>query len=211
VTLPTYGYTTSGGAEVLGLQQPQASQAIAAFNAFGTAPAAKKAAPKSKSSASSTTAVTAPKVTVAPSSVNIEVANGTGQSGQAGQMSQFLAGLGYHAGITASSGYGRSTTEILYAPDSLTAAEQLAARIPGGATLVASPALTPTVYNVKVVTGSSYTNAGPGGSGAGASSTTSGAAGAAGTPGTSTTVPGTNPAVYELPGYAPGQTPPANC
>ena len=37
LTLPTYGYTTAGGAEVLGLQQPQASQAIAAFNAFGNA------------------------------------------------------------------------------------------------------------------------------------------------------------------------------
>ncbi len=35
VTLPTYPFTTSGGAEVLGLQQPQASQTIAAFNAFG--------------------------------------------------------------------------------------------------------------------------------------------------------------------------------
>jgi LCP family protein required for cell wall assembly len=214
VTLPTYGYVTSGGADVLGLQQPQATAALAAFKAFGTTPpaAAKKTAPKS----SATTAVTAPKVTVAPSSVSIEVANGTGQSGQAGQMSQFLAGLGYHAGVTASTGYSHSTTEILYAPDSVTAARQLGAQIPGGATLVSSPALSPTAYNIKVVTGSTYTTAAGSGSsggssGTGGASTATSAAGTAGAAGTSTTVPGTNPTNYQLPGYAPGQTPPANC
>ena len=38
LTLPNYNFTTSGGAEVLGIQQPQASQTIAAFKTFGTAP-----------------------------------------------------------------------------------------------------------------------------------------------------------------------------
>ncbi len=52
VTLPNYGYTTAGGADVLGLQQPQAAQTIAAFNAFGnTAPSGchhQTVAPKSQ-------------------------------------------------------------------------------------------------------------------------------------------------------------------
>ena len=76
--------------------------------------------------------------------MSIEVANGTGTAGQAGRMTQVLAALGYQSGVTASPGYGHATTEVRYAPDSLTAAKQVAARIPGGATLVAAPDLKPT-------------------------------------------------------------------
>ena len=63
VTLPTYGFTTSGGAEVLGLQQPQAAQTIASFLAFG------KPVPKPATTKKSTN--TLPPVTVAPKSVSI--------------------------------------------------------------------------------------------------------------------------------------------
>jgi LCP family protein required for cell wall assembly len=204
LTLPTYPFTTAGGAEVLGLQQPQAAQTIAAFNAFGKPapkPAAKKPAaqastgPASTGPASTGPASTGPPVTVAPGRVSIEVANGTGTSGQAGQMTQLLAGLGYHSGLTPSTGYGHATTEVRYAPDSLTAARQVAAQIPGGATLAAAPDLTPTVYNLEIITGSSFTaSAAPGSTGS--------------TSSTSTTVPGTNSEVYQLPGTPPGQTTP---
>jgi LCP family protein required for cell wall assembly len=195
LTVPTYAYTTAGGAEVLGLQQPQASQTIAAFNAFGNPVPKPAAKPSPKPPAS-----TVPPVTVAPSGVSIEVANGTGTASQAGQMTQVLAALGYRTSLAASPGYGHGTTEVRYAPDSLTAARQVAARIPGGATLVAAPDLIPTAYNLDVITGSSFTAATATGS---AGSTTSS------TNSTSTTVPGTNSAVYQLPGAPPGQTAPA--
>jgi len=191
VTLPTYGFTTSGGAEVLGLQQPQAAQTIASFLAFG------KPVPKPATTKKSTNPL--PPVTVAPKSVSIEVANGTGTTGQAGQMTQVLTTLGYQAGIVASPGDGYATTEIEYAPDSRTAAQQVAAQISGGATLVVDAGLTPTPYNLEVITGSTFTgtSSAPAGGSTSAPATTA------------TTVPGTNTAVYELPGST--GPPPASC
>jgi LCP family protein required for cell wall assembly len=191
LTLPTYGYTTAGGAQVLGLQQPQASQAIAAFNAFGK-PAPKPAAKKPPSSPPSTV----PRVTLPPARVSIEVANGTGTAGQAGQMTQVLATLGYHASLVSSSGVGQATTLVRYAPDSLTAAQQVAARIPGGATLAPAPDLAPTAFNLEIITGSSFAGA-----------TTNGSTSSS-TNATSTTVPGSNSEVYQLPGTPTGQTTP---
>jgi LCP family protein required for cell wall assembly len=207
VTLPTYAYTTSGGADVLGLQQPQAAATIAAFKAFG-APAPKASGAGNSKGATTVPAVTAPPVSVAPSAVNIEVANGSGTSGQAGQASQLLSGLGYQSAVVTSPGYGYGTTQIRYAPDSLNAAKQVAAQISGGATLVPASDLTPTPYNLEVITGSSFagsttTSALPSTSSSAANATTA-AAGAA-----STTVPGTNAATYVLPGTPTGPAPPA--
>ena len=93
----------------------------------------------------------------APSSVSIEVANGSGVSGQAGAMVSLLSGLGYHPTIAATPGYDHPTTVVNYAPDAATAARQVAAEIPGGATLQADSSLTPTSYSIEVITGSSYT------------------------------------------------------
>jgi polyisoprenyl-teichoic acid--peptidoglycan teichoic acid transferase len=206
VTLPTYGFTTAGGAEVLGLQQPQAAQTIAAFKAFGNptpkTPAPKTPAPKTPAAkpSSSHPADTLPPVTMAPGSVSIEVANGTGTTGQAGRMTQALAAFGYHAGIVASPGVGYATTEIRYAPDSRTAAQQVAARINGGATLVEDAALTPSPYNLEVITGSTFAGSSAGGTSRSSTSTSAT---------TATTVPGTNSAVYELPGST--GPPPASC
>lgn len=200
VTIPTYGFTTAGGAEVLGLQQPQASQAIAAFNAFGNTPPPAPSQSKPSGSSPTAPAVTVPPVTVAPRSVSIEVANGSGNSGQANSLATWLTGQGYHAGIVASPGYGHATTEIRYAPDSKTAAEQIAAKVPGGATLVLAPDLAPTPYNLEIITGSSYN---------GSASGAAGGAASAGPTTTVTTVPGTNSTVYEFPGQS--GPPPANC
>ena len=198
LTMPNYPFVTAGGADVLGLQQPQASQTIAAFNAFG--------APKPKAPAH-TTKPTLPAVTVPPSSINIEVANGSGAAGQAGQMSQTLSALGYHTSVTYSSpGSGYATTQVLYAPDAATAGAQIAAQIPGGATTAVDSALTPTPYNVEVVTGSSYGN---GTASTSTSHTTTGSASTSSVATTATTIPGTNPSEYELPG-ATGP-PPATC
>ncbi|HEY3811159.1 MAG TPA: LCP family protein [Acidimicrobiales bacterium] len=195
LTLPTYGYVTAGGADVLGLQQPQAAQTIAAFNSFGTAPATPAKSSSTTKGPPSKPANTLPPVTVAPTKVSIEVANGTGTGGQANQVVQLLTGLGYHAGVAASPGYGHSTTEVRYAPDSLTAAQQVAAQISGGATLVAAPDLTPSPYNLEVVTGSTFTGSTP---------TTSGTTSST----SATTLPGTNAATYQPPGSPPGQPSP---
>jgi hypothetical protein len=59
--------------------------------------------------------------------------------------------------------------------------------------------LTPSPYNIEIVTGSSYT---PGPSG---SSTTTGST----STNPSTTLPGTNTLTYVLPGQAPGQVVPS--
>ncbi|HWE55509.1 MAG TPA: LCP family protein [Acidimicrobiales bacterium] len=201
ITLPNYGYTTPGGADVLGLQQPQAAQTIAAFNSFGTGPAPSSGSTKTTTPKKTTPSITAPSVTVAPSSVSVEVANGSGMAGQAATLTSTLTAHGYHATTNLTSpGYTYKTTMVEYAPDSKTAAEQLAALIPGGATIQVTAALAPTAYNVEIITGSSYTSAsGP----ASASSTSSTSTGP------TTTVPGTNAATYVLPGMPAGQTPPS--
>jgi polyisoprenyl-teichoic acid--peptidoglycan teichoic acid transferase len=195
-TLPNYPYTTAGGAQVLGLEQPQAAQTIAAFNRFGeTSPAADKPAAAKPAAAKpgARTPAVAP-VTVAPAKVSVEIANGTGTAGEAGEMSQTLAALGYQVSVTTSSaGSSMATTEIRYAPDALAPAKQLAAQIPGSAVLTEDAGLTPTPFNVEVVAGSSYT----GGSAASASTPTT----------TTGSAPGSNSAVYQMPG-ATGPPPP---
>ena len=201
ITLPTYPFVTSGGAYVLGLQEPQAQQAIAAFNSFGSnpPPPSSKSPTATTTPASKTPKIPMPAVTVAPSSVNIEVANGTGTGGQAAQLSQWLSGQGYYSRVSFSSpGTNHPVTVIEYAPDSLTAAQQIGAKLPGGATLVDDAALTPTPYNLEIITGSSYNGSSGSGGSTGGSPTT-----------TATTVPGTNTSVYELPGAS--GPPPANC
>ena len=111
--------------------------------------------------------------------------------------------------------FGLTTTEIEYAPDSLAAARQLQAQLIGGATLVNDPALTPTPYNLEVVTGQSFT-------GVNGPSTSSGTSATTAPPATTTTVASAayagsqtvNPdsssvydGVYIPPGLDPGQTP----
>jgi LCP family protein required for cell wall assembly len=207
LTLPTYAWVTSGGADVLGLQQPQANQVIAAFNAFG-APAPKPVVAKATPTAPVNTL---PPVTVAPAGVSIEVANGTGTAHQASQMTTLLTGLGYHATVTAALSSGHTTTEVRYAPDARTAAQQVAAQIPGGATLLAAPDLAPSIYSLQVITGASFTGAASSTATTAPATTTPAGAGAlaSATPTTPTTLPGTNSANYQLPGSTPGvPTPP---
>src|SRR6185437_4688124 len=71
-TLPTLGYTTSGGADVLKEAQPYAQNMISAFNAIGTAAATPVTKTNGKS-AKGTTTTTLP--TVPPSRVTVNVLN----------------------------------------------------------------------------------------------------------------------------------------
>jgi hypothetical protein len=136
--------------------------------------------------------------------VSVEVVNGSGVGGQAGQATTALSGAGYQATTNASArAYVGTANQIHYAPDSLPSAQLLASKLAGGATLTADPALTSTSYNLELITGSGYSGlAKPG-----ATTTTSAAS--------STTTPppsqGSSVTTYTLPGTPPGQLPPASC
>ncbi|MGH9077135.1 MAG: LCP family protein, partial [Acidimicrobiales bacterium] len=105
---------------------------------------------------SPTTPAAPPTTAIAPSSISIEVVNGTGVAGQAGGASSALAGLGYSTKVASGSASPVATTVIDYAPDSSAAAAQLQSVVVGGATLTEDSSLTPTPYNLKLVTGRSY-------------------------------------------------------
>ncbi|MDQ6840468.1 MAG: LCP family protein [Actinomycetota bacterium] len=197
VTLPTTPEMINGS-EVLGLTQPQAQTDIAAFNQVGTPAAA----------STSTTATTAPGAKAptnapSPSSVSVEVVNGSGVPGQAGQATAALTAAGYKASTNASArAYGQAGNQIHYAPDSLASAQLLASKLAGGATLSADPALTSTSYNLELITASSYAGLVK----PGATTTT-----AAPTTTIAPPAPGTSSSSYVLPGTPPGQVPPASC
>jgi LCP family protein required for cell wall assembly len=226
-TIPTYGFTTSAGAEVLGLQQPQASQMIAAFNALGNPPGAAVSPGTSAGSGSSGSSAT----TIAPSSISVEVANGTGVTGQATQAVADLTAAGYNATVDTTPGSNFTTNMIRYAPDSLAAAKQLQSQLAGGATLAEDSSLTATSFNLELITGQDFN--GLTSSGASTSAATSGGTTSAllsavlglsaltlSQPGgatltssaSSTTTPASPPVTqYVLPGTPPGQLPPASC
>ena len=188
-TLPSYTYPAVNSTAVPGALDPQIAQGRSIIQQWLDVgqPAAAPAggAPPAATPATSTPPTTA----VAPSAVSIEVQNGSGVGGQAGQAGQALSGLGYRVTVSGDAPtFGLATTEIHYAPDSAAAARQLQGQIGGGATLVETPALTPTPYNLEVITGRSYTD------GAGVP--------AAGGSTTATTVPPTTTTTIASPAYA---------
>jgi LCP family protein required for cell wall assembly len=206
-TLPTYNETIDG-AEVLGIQQPQASQMIAAFNTLGTTSAASGSSSSTAGSGSSSTSTG----TVPTSSIAVEVANGSGVTGQAAEAVSDLSGLGFDATVDSTPGTGFTTNVIRYAPDSEAKAAQLSSVLAGGATLDEDDSLTATPYDLELITGSSYngvTSSSPGAGSSSAGSTPATTAPASTTP---TTAAATPPVTqYVLPGTPPGQQPPADC
>jgi LCP family protein required for cell wall assembly len=153
-TLPTFNEVI-GGADVLGLQQPQAKAMISSFNSLGLP---HKAAPAAKAHKAGPAPAPAPTPTTVPGShLAVLVANGSGTTGQAGAAATVLTGLGYKATVTGQTpGYGFARTTIDYAPDAHAAAEQLAAQLSGGATLQPSSTLSSTPYALELITGSTY-------------------------------------------------------
>jgi LCP family protein required for cell wall assembly len=150
-TIPAYTYPTVNSTAVPGALDPQTQSGLAVIqqwlNVGQTAPAP---AQPGKSA-------TAPKITVTPSSVSIEVANGSGVGGQAGQAGQDLSNLGYRTTVTSDApSFGQATNEIEYAPDSLAAAKQVQSQLVGGANLIQDSSLTPTAFNLELVTGRSF-------------------------------------------------------
>ena len=186
-TIPSYTYPAVNSTSVPGALDPQIAQGRSVIQQWldvGQPSAAPAAPAKTPTTATSTP----PTTTVAPSTVSIEVQNGSGVGGQAGQAGQALSGLGYHVTVSGDAPtFGLATTEIDYAPDSLAAAQQLQAEIGGGATLVERSSLTPTPYNLELITGRSYTGV--------TGTPTAGAT-------TATTVPPTTTTTIASPAYA---------
>jgi LCP family protein required for cell wall assembly len=213
-TIPSYTYPTQNSTAVPGALDPETQQGAAVIQQWlnvGQPPAPPAKAPVTQAPAP---------ITVNPASVKIEVVNGSGIGGQASQAGQELSQLGYTASVSGDApNFGLSTTEIEYAPDSLAAAKQVQSQLIGGATLINDPALTPTAYNLEVVTGQSFkgVNGSPAATGGSAGSTSATTAAATTTTVASAAIDGSqtvNPdsssvydGVYIPPGLAPGQTP----
>ncbi len=209
--IPSYTYPAVNSTAVPGALDPETEQGRQTIQQWLDVGQNTKQ-PGATAAPSTTTTLPAP--TVDPASVRIEVVDGGG-SGQATSAAQALAGLGY-ATVTGTdtAGLSASTTEILYAPDSLAAAQQVQRQLAGTTTLVEEPALTPTPYNLEILLGQTY------------SGLSAGARQSAPGPGASTTTPTTTPSpvydgtskidpassslyngVYVPPGLQPGQTP----
>ena len=148
--VPSFTYPTTNSTAQPGALDPDTSAGQAMIHQWLTVGEVSAPAAPPRSAAPPTT-------TVSPSSVSIEVTNGSGVSGQATQASSDLHGLGYSAAIGSSSQYGQTTNVIDYAPDSLAAAQQLQSQLVNGATLTEDSDLTPTTYNLELVTGQNYT------------------------------------------------------
>jgi hypothetical protein len=105
--------------------------------------------------------------------------------------------LGYDAHVDGVGEFGHSRTVVEYAPDSLAEAKQLQSELAGGATLTEDSALTPTTYNLELITGQDF---------AGVTGSTPGSEGPTTTaPSTTTTTiaPETSPAFVGTPNVEP--------
>ena len=138
-TLPSIGYVTDGGADVLDLAQPYAQNMIAAFNAIGTQ-APPSATVASKSHATTTTTVP----TESHNLVNVTVLNASNVNGLAHLDAAALTTLGFDVtqiGDATTTLANGGTSEILYGPAGKEAAQTLAATVTGPVTTVSDPNL----------------------------------------------------------------------
>lgn len=210
-TIPSYTYPAVNSTAQPGALDPQPVQGqavIAEWLDVGQNTPATTPTTQAGSSGTSTP----PTTVVAPASVSVEVQNGSGVGGQAGSAGQQLSSLGYKVTVSGDApNFGLATTEIEYAPDSRTAAEQLQSEVDGSSTLVASSSLTPTPYNLDLITGRDFTGISGSTSAAttGPSTTTTTVASPA-YAGTATVDPASSSiydGVYVPPGLVPGQQP----
>jgi hypothetical protein len=212
-TIPSYTYPTQNSTALPGALDPQTSQGQSVIQQWldiGQTPS------PGTSAATPAGTSTPPTTTISPSSISVAVENGSGVGGQAGSAGQGLRQLGYSVTVSGDApNFGLATTQIEYAPDALNDAKQIQSEISGASTLVVDPALTPTPYNVVVVTGKDFggiQGAASSGSSSGspASSTTSTTIGSPAFNGTATVNPDSSSVyhgVYVPPGLVAGQTP----
>jgi LCP family protein required for cell wall assembly len=136
-TLPTTGYVTDGGAQVLQMAQPYAQNTVNTFNAIG-APAPRPAASGSRGHATTTTAPTE-----AHSLVHVTVLNASQVNGLAHLEAAALAYQGFRISQIgdATTPLASGTSEILYGPSGKEAALTLGSVLTGPVTTVADPNL----------------------------------------------------------------------
>jgi LCP family protein required for cell wall assembly len=182
-TLPTYGFTTTGGADVLGMAVPEAQQTIAAFNQVGSTSAATGST--AGTGGGSTTTTTAP--TLAPSQVDVQVLNGVDFTQPIA--SETAAGLRQQGftvtGIANATAPDVATTEIQYAPGHEEAAATVAAHVSGATQLTVDTRLSGD--QVVLVVGTSFAGVTGSGSTGSSATATAGATGTTGPTGTSGT------------------------
>jgi LCP family protein required for cell wall assembly len=207
-TIPSYTYPAVNSTAVPGALDPEKQQGQSVVQEW------LGVGQPSPPTTSPTTIPSTPKpiITVNPATVTVEVANGGGVGGQASRAGVDLTGLGYRVRVTGDApSFGMTGTEILYAPDSLAAAQQLQSQLVSGATLVEANSLTPTPYNLELVTGQDYKGViASTGSTSTASSTTSSTVASPAYVGTQTVNPASSSifqGVYVPPGLQPGQLP----
>jgi LCP family protein required for cell wall assembly len=175
-TLPTTGYVTDGGADVLKEAQPYAQDMIDAFNLIGTPAALPVTA---KGHAGTTTTVP----TEAHSSVDVNVMNASSVSGIAHSTASALTAQGFKVAQIADASplAAGAPSEILYGPSGFGAALTLDSVLSGPVTYVADSSLSGQTVTL-LVAGSALSVTGA--SGAGTTTTT-----APGGSTTTTTIP----------------------
>lgn len=137
LTLPTDGARV-GQASVLKLRKSEAQTIIDRFNGIAPADTANGPVPK-----------------IPPSAVRVLVLNGTGVSGQAGQVQRQLTQVGFgSAGVGDAKSFGGAPTTIRYGAGQLDKARLLQAYVIGGAKLVLDNTLTG--GDIQLIVGSGY-------------------------------------------------------
>ncbi|MGH9074236.1 MAG: LCP family protein, partial [Acidimicrobiales bacterium] len=180
-TLPTNAVSNyQGYGDVLMPSKSEDAQVISTWEHYGAS------APKAPGLTS--TGPPATQATLAPSSVSVQVLNGSGATGQAGQAAQDLTSAGFHVvNYGDASSYGNTTSIVTYGPGMQAAARTLAERVRGGATVNEDPNMSGST--VILTTGSSFAGISakplPGSSSTAASgpTTSTTAAGSSGLPG----------------------------
>lgn len=209
-TIPSYTFPTVNSTSVQGALDPQMQPGRAVIQQWldaGQPPAAPVSSP------TTAPAPPPPAITVNPASVSVEVSNGSGVGGQAARAGADLIHLGYRTQVTGDApNFGLANTQIAYAPDALTAAKQLQSQLASGAKLVEDSTLTPTPYNLELITGHDYKGvlSSAVSAATAASSTTSTTVASPAYVGTQTVDPSSSSiyqGVYIPPGLQPGQVP----
>jgi polyisoprenyl-teichoic acid--peptidoglycan teichoic acid transferase len=170
--IPSFTYPTTNvpGAGTLEPDKALGTQTIQQWLNSGE-PTTTTSANKAEPAPSSTTTVpkvlapgttatpSAPSSTIAPSSVSIEVLNGSGTAGQATLASSQLKSMGYLVTDGGNGTFNHTQSVIEYAPDSLARAKQLASQIEGATTLTEDSALATAPFNLQLLTGTDYKGA----------------------------------------------------
>ncbi|HWF17263.1 MAG TPA: LCP family protein [Acidimicrobiales bacterium] len=198
-TLPTTGFVTDGGADVLKEAQPYAQNLINAFNAIGAPPPTTAVANAKGAKAGTPTTTT---TTLPHRQVEVDVLNASSGASTNG-LAHLVAGALATGGFTineiadAPSPLGTDTSLIMYGPSGYAAAQTLAADLGGPVTLKADSTMSSqtvellvagTALTVKPSTGNSGATGSTGSSGAGTTTTTAPSTLPTG-PTTTTTIP----------------------